>query len=228
MYEVFNNTRVRVLLALRPGDSIRRVAHRIQTPYETVRQAVNTLEAAGFVRYDDGLSTTDHQVVETARRLLTMSAHVSRPSIEEAYVLPQFAGAPFAFTRIDAVYVWTRGGYQVARDPEDYPLFIAIHDCDVEYWEQFFEEFGIPVAFERQPAEVVDGPLQIVLEPRADLDLELIEGYPVIPREETITYMREHFAHFQSALAMLDRMNDDLDLDVAYDESDRDQEPVRS
>ena len=228
MYELFNDTRVRVLLALSPGDSIRRVAQRIQSPYETVRQAVNTLEAGGFVHYDDGLSVTDQQVMETAHRLLAMSARMSPPSIEEAYVLPQFADAAFAFTRIDAVYVWTQGGYQVARNPEDYPLFIAIHDCDVEYWEQFFEEFGIPVVFERQPAEAVDGPLQIVIDPQPSFDMDWIEGYPVIPREETITYMRDHSAHFQSALAMLDRMNDDLDLDVAYRESDRGQGQVRS
>ena len=228
MYEVFDDTRVRVLLALTDGDSIRRVAQRIQTPYETVRQAVNALEAAGFVRYDDGLSITDTQIVETVRRLLAMSSRVSPPSIEEAYVLPQFADAAFAFTRIDAVYVWTHGGYQVARNPEDYPLFITVNDRDVEYWEAFFEEFTIPVARERQPPEAVDGALQIVLEPRVDIDADWVEGYPVIPREETIAYMRDHFVHFQSALAMLDRMYDDLDLDVAYRESDRDQGRVRS
>jgi len=38
----------------------------------------------------------------------------------------------YAFTSIDAVYVWTRGGYQVARDPEDYPLFIAVHESDLD------------------------------------------------------------------------------------------------
>ena len=228
MYEIFGDTRVRVLLALSDGDSIRWVAQRIQTPYETVRQAVNTLESAGFVSYDDGLSIPDTQVVETARRLLTTSARVSPPSIEEAYVLPQFADATFAFTRIDAVYVWTRGGYQVARNPEDYPLFIAVNNRDVEYWEAFFGEFTIPVARERQPLEAVNGPLQIVLEPRADLDADWVEGYPVIPREETVAYMREHFAHFQSALAMLDRMYDDIDLDVDYRESDRDRGRVGS
>ena len=34
--------------------------------------------------------------------------------------------------------------------------------------------------------------------------------------------MQDHYATFQSALAMLDRMYDDLDLDVAYRESERD------
>ena len=43
----------------------------------------------------------------------------------------------------------------------------------------------------------------------------------MIPREETIEYMREHYAQFQSALSMLDRMYEDLDLGIAYRESER-------
>lgn len=65
------------------------------------------------------------------------------------------------------------------------------------------------------------GPLQIVLDPQPSLDIEHVNGYPVIPREETIAYMREHYAQFQSALAMLDRMYEDLDLGVAYKEAER-------
>lgn len=223
MYELFDDTAVRVLLALEPGDSIRRVAQRVHTPYETVRQAVNRLEDAGYLAYDDGLYSTDERVRERARDLLIASTRVSPPSIEEAYVIPQFGDWPFAFARIDAVYVWTQGGYQVGRDPEDYPLFLAVSEQDVEAWQAFFERFGLPTGFERQPRETLDGPLQVVLEPRPDPDLEIdhVAGYPVIPRAEAIAYMQEHYAQFQSALPMLDRMYEDLDLDVAYRESDR-------
>lgn len=215
MYEPLGETAVQVLLAVRPGNSIRKVAQRIQTPYETVRQTVNDLEDAGFLRYDDGgLFVTDDRVRETARQFLAASARTSPPSIDEAYVVPQFADREFAFTRIDAVYVWTEGGYQVGRSPDDYPLFVAVRDADVEYWEAFFEDFGLPVALERRPPEAIGGPLQVVLEPRTDLEIDWVEGYPVIPRDDAIDYMREHSAHFQPALSMLDDMYDDLDLDV--------------
>lgn len=221
MYEIFDDTAVQVVLGIHAGDSIRRVAQRIHTPYETVRQAVNALESAGFVRYDGGLYVTDDRVRDTAHGLLTASVRTAPPSIEEAYVIPHFADAAFAFTRIDAVYVWTRGGFQVSRGPDDYPLFIAVHDSDVEYWDAFFERYSIPTALERQPREELDGALQVVLEPRRRLESDWVEGYPVVPRAETIEYMQEHLAQFQSALAMLDRMYDDLDLDVAYRESER-------
>lgn len=221
MYELFDETAARVLLVIESGDSIRRVAQHLHTPYETVRQAVNRLEDAGYLSYDDGLFVTDDRVCEVALTLLTTSAGVSPPSIEETYVLPQFGDWPFAFARIDAIYVWTQGGYQVGRDPDDYPLFLDVREQDVEAWQGFFRRFGLPTAFERQPRDGLDGPLQVVLDSRPTLEIDHVDGYPVVPRDQTIAYMREHFAQFQSALSMLDCMYDDLALDVAYCEDER-------
>jgi DNA-binding Lrp family transcriptional regulator len=221
MYEILDDTAARLVLAVEPGDSIRRVAQRLHTPYETVRQAVDRLEDTGYLRYDNGLYVTDHDVCDAALELLAVSAGVSPPSIEEAYVIPQFGDWPFAFARIDAVYVWTQGGYQVGRDPDDYPLFLTVRERDVDQWREFLEQFGLPTAFERQPRERLDGPLQVVLSTRPELDPADVEGYPVVSRAETIEYMQDNYAQFQSALSMLDRMYDDLDLGVAYRESDR-------
>ncbi len=221
MYEVLDDTAAQIILAIESGDSIRHVAQNLHTPYETVRQAVNSLEDAGYVRYDDGLSVVDDRVRDAASELVAASAGVSPPSIEEAYVLPQFGDWPFAFTRIDAVYVWTQGGYQVGRDPNDYPLFLAVREQDVDGWEAFFESFGLPTAFERQPRDELERPLQVVLDLQPSLEIEHVEGHPVIPRAETVEYMRENYAQFQSALAMLDRMYDDLDLGVSYRETER-------
>jgi hypothetical protein len=221
VYETFDDMAAQIILAIERGDSIRRVSQHLHRPYETVRQAVNRLEDAGYVRYDDGLSVVDARGRDAARELVAASAAISPPAIEEAYVIPQFGDWPFAFTRIDAVYLWTQGGYQVGREPEDYPLFLAVREQDIDAWRAFFESFGLPTAFERQPREELAGPLQIVLEPHPSLDIDHVEGYPVIPRAEAIEYMRENYAQFQSALAMLDRIYEDLDLDVTYRETDR-------
>ena len=142
-------------------------------------------------------------------------------SIPEAYALPQHGEWPFAFYGIDAVYVWTQGGYQIGRNPDDYPLFIAIREQDRIEWEAFFESVGVPMASERLSQSEISGPIQFVVETRSSLEIEYVEGYPVIPRAETITFMQENYAAFESALALLNRMHDDLHLNVAYRESER-------
>ena len=216
MYEVFGKTAAQVFLGLNSGDSIRRVSQRIGTPYETVRQAVNRLETAGFVEYDRGLYLTNHDVRDHMLDLLTASARTSGPTIEEAYTIPHFADWPFAFTRIDAVYVWTQGGYQIGRNLHDYPLFLAVQCSDIDNWRDYFARFDIPVTSERQHTDSIDTAIQVVIEPHDKLDIETVEGNPVIPRAETIDYMEENYAAFESALNVLDQMYDDLSLDVNY------------
>lgn len=223
MNELLDETAAQVLLAVQSGDSIRRVSQRVQRPYETVRQAVNRLDDGGFLVYDDGLSVTAPRVREAALELVAASAAVSPPSPSTAYVIPQFADCPFAFARLDGLYVWTRGGFQVARSPDDYPVFLAVRERDTDDWLAFFERFGIPVGFERQPPEAVDRALQVVLDPRAELAVEHVDGHPVVPRSEAVAYARHHSAQCQSALAMLASSYDDLDVDVDYREQDREQ-----
>lgn len=216
MFEPCGEAELKTLLAIEPGDPISGVARKIDENRETIRRTVNRLEEAGYVQYDTGLSVVNDTVREAGLTFLTASAAVSPPSISEAYVLPHFAGMEFAYTAIDAVYVWTRGGYQVARDETDYPLFIVIHESDLKDWEKFFERFGIPTAQQRQPADEIAGPLQIVLEPRTQIDVETVDGRPVISRSDTVAFAREHYATFESALDILDRMYDDLETEADY------------
>ena len=216
MYEVCGEKELKVILALDPGDSISGVARKIDENRETIRRGVNRLEEAGYVAYDDGLQLLDQTLRDIGIEFLAAAADTSPPSIPEAYVLPQFAGMDYAFTAIDAVYVWTRGGYQVARDPGDYPLFVAVEADDLEEWEHFFDQFGLTVAQERRPADDVEGPIQIVLDLRDTVEAELVDGRPVIPLDETVEFANEHYATFQSALDMLDRMYEDVDTDADY------------
>jgi hypothetical protein len=216
MYEICGEKELKVLLALEPGDAIPAVARKIDENRETIRRIVNRIEAAGYVTYDNGLHLVDQTIRDSALDFLTATAAISPPSISEAYVLPQFAGMDYAYTTIDAVYVWTRGGYQVARDPTDYPLFIAIHDSELDAWAAFFDQFGIPTAHERQPADDLDGAIQVVLEPRTDIETAVVDGRPVIPLQETVAFAREHYATFESALDMLNRMYEDVDTDATY------------
>ncbi|QAU14030.1 helix-turn-helix domain-containing protein [Halorubrum sp. BOL3-1] len=216
MYEVCGEKELKIILALDSGDSISGVARKIDENRETIRRSVNRLEKAGYVAYNDGLQLLDQTLRDIGIKFLAAATATSPPSIPEAYVLPQFAGMDYAFTAIDAVYVWTRGGYQVAREPDDYPLFIAVHESDLNAWTTFFDQFGIPTAEDRQPADSLDGAIQVVLEPQAEIEAEMVDGRPVIPLQDTVAFANEYYATFESALDMLGRMYDQVDTDADY------------
>jgi hypothetical protein len=92
----------------------------------------------------------------------------------------------------------------------------VVDRATVGAWKEFFGRFGIPTAQERQPADDIDGPIQVVLDPRPRIEVEMVDGRPVIPLQETVAFAREHYATFKSALDMLDRMYDDVDTDATY------------
>lgn len=129
MYEVLGRTAAQVVLTLDSGDSIRRVAQRIHTPYETVRQAVNRLESAGYVRYENGLSIIEESVQDAARELVAASAGVSPPSIEEAYVVPQFGDRSRSIVSTQSTCGREEGIRSAAI--QRIILFIAVRDQDV-------------------------------------------------------------------------------------------------
>ena len=192
MYEPFEETAARVLLAVNPGDSIRTVAQHLHTPYETVRQAVNQLEDRGYLRYDDGLFVTDDRVRGAARDLLVTSAGVNPPSTEEAYVLPQFGDWPFAFTQVDAVYVWTQGGFQVVANPVTIRSFLPSLRRTSTPGNVFSNSLESRQDLSVNRRTRLKALSKSSRRAFSALPRDHVKGYPVISRRETIAFMREH------------------------------------
>lgn len=120
----------------------------------------------------------------------------------------------------DAAYVWTHGGYQIARSHDEYPIFIAVHDRDIERWLAFFEQYGLDVSFEDHPDSAdVDSSVHYVLFPRTDgIDVEWVDGNPVIPVEAAIEQMLENRPAYEPALEMITEEYD-VDIDAHHHET---------
>ncbi len=213
MFDRFDDVMAKIILSAGPGDSILRVAKKIDEPYETVRQKVKRMEEKNIVEIDKGVHVLAPNLKKTIYELSAAFTRFSSISIEDAYVLPHFSDYPFAFTRIDASYIWTRGGYQVSRSYDDYAIFIRV-DESVRYWNNFFKDFGIPSNEERRPVEYIDGSIQVVIEKGDLTNIEWIEGYPVISLEETVEYMLENRVHFLPGLEMIGDMYPEVNLNM--------------
>jgi DNA-binding Lrp family transcriptional regulator len=217
--EYVDETAAKIMLAARPGDSIRRIAQKIDVSYSWVYDWVERLEEAGFIRRDDGVYIEDYIVRDRYHEMITAISRSVALSIDEGYVIPHFAEMPFAYTKIDSVYVWTHGGYQIARGHDDYPIFIQVAAEDVDRWTAFFDEFGVPCTIEDRPDPTdSDATVSYVLFPTsAGITCEWVDGNPVIPLDETIDHMREYRVNYEPALEMIAEEYD-CDLDAAHED----------
>ena len=219
MMEYVDETAAKIMLAVQPGDSIRRIAQKIDGSYSWVYDWIDRLEAAGFVRRDDGVYIEDYTVRDRYHEMVAAISRSVSPSIEDGYVIPHFAGMPFAYSKIDSVYVWTHGGYQIARGHDDYPIFIQVADQDVDRWTAFFDEFGVPCSIEERPEPTDhDATVSYVVFPTSGgITREWVDGNPVIPLDETIDHMMEYRVNYEPALEMI-ADEYDRDIDASHED----------
>jgi DNA-binding Lrp family transcriptional regulator len=217
--EYVDETAAKIMLAVRPGDSIRRVAQKIDGSYSWIYDWIERLEAAGFIRRDDGIYIEDYAVRDRYREMVAAISRSVPPSVDEGYIIPHFAGMPFAYTKIDSVYVWTHGGYQIARGHDDYPIFIQVGDQEVDRWRAFFDEFGVPCTVKERPdSTAYETAVSYVLFPTTgDITHEWVDGNPVIPLDETIEHMMEYRVNYEPALEMI-ADEYDRDIDASHDD----------
>lgn len=218
MPELFDKTAAKIVLAARRGDSINHIANKIGTSYSWTYDWIEQLaEENIIVNTDTGIEIVDHEMRQRYAEMMGAVYHRETLTQEDAYIIPHFAGMEFAYTEIDAAYVWTNGGYQVARSTEDYPVFINVHDRDVERWIGFFERFGVEATINERPdSEAVYGNVHYVLFPQRDgLDVAWVDGNPVIPVDEAVSQMRENRPAYEPALEIIAKEHD-LDIDASH------------
>jgi len=205
MMEYVDETAAKIMLVIQPGDSIRRIAQKIDGSYSWVYDWIERLEEAGFIRRDDGVYINDYTVRDCYREMIAGISRSVDPSIDERYTIPHFAEMPFAYTKIDSVYVWTHGGYQIARGHDDYPIFIQVAERDVDRWTAFFDEFGIPSTIEDRPdsTEYSETVSYVLFPTSSGITREWVDGNPVISLDETIKHMREFRVNYEPALEMI-------------------------
>lgn len=222
MTNFMDPTAAKIVLAAEHGDSINRIADKVGISYSWVYDWVDRLETNDIIsNTDSGIRIVDYGLRRDYETMLSALFRRDELSQEDAYVVPHFAGMEFAFTEIDAAFVWTHGGYQVARSHDDYPVFIAVRDQEIERWVEFFERYGTHATVgERPSADTVDGNVHYVLFPTTDgLDRAWVDGSPVIPLETAVEQMLENRAAYEPALEIVAEEHD-VDVNASHHSSD--------
>jgi len=140
-------------------------------------------------------------------------------NISEAYELVKQAGLKYAFTDPDAVFFWTKGGYQVDRFFGFYPIHMLVRKTDLNRWKEFFKFMGKSFWVKDSPVKQTLFGAFYVLYPRVDFDVEQVESFNVVPLKETVVFCEQHIYSYEPALEMLDEMYG-LGLRIRYKEAE--------
>lgn len=212
MLEVINTHVAKISLALQEGDSILHLSRKIGSSYGWTHRWVKELEDLDIIESDAGIKVLDQELLNEFREL-GKSILRRKMDLKDAYLLPNFSGMKYAFTKTDAVFIWTEGGYQIARSRKDYPIFIKILEDDLGEWNDFFEGFSVEYRVGERDGEGI----YFVLYTEENFESEWVENSSVMPLRETVEWAQKYKMNFQPALEMLDEKYG-LGLNVEYKE----------
>jgi len=141
-----------------------------------------------------------------------------RTNISRAYDLLNESYMHYALTGPDAVFFWTKGGYQVDRFFGFYPIHLKVEKKDLKKWESFFSSRKQRFYVKDQPIRQTLFGLFYVLYPEVDFRAEEVNGFCVTPLKEAVEFCQKNIYSYEPALEMLDEMYD-LGLKVRYTEA---------
>jgi len=131
---------------------------------------------------------------------------VKKTNITASYNMLKEAGMHYALTGPDAVFFWTKGGYQVDRFFGFYPVHLKVETQDLGRWKRFFvarkQRFCVKALCSRHTLFGVF----YLLYPEAEFEVEAVNGFCVSPLQETVDFCQKNIYSYEPALEMLDDM----------------------
>ena len=212
MLELINPYVAKILIAAKDRDSVRQISMKIRESYGWTYKWVSELEKLGILRRDkqEVFVNKSNDFYRSTLKICT-NLLKSNLSLSDAYLWPNLIGMEYKFTSTDAVFVWTKGGYNIGRSMESYPIFIEILEKDKIAWQKYFDQFWISYVFKNERKKGI----YFVISTADNIEKEYCEGIPVLPLAKTVEWAKKYSFNFEPALEMLDQLYD-LKIGVKY------------
>lgn len=193
--EIINPYVLKIIVAARKEDSIKAISNRAGISYGWTYKWIKNLAKLGvfkltrmktFLNEDSSFYTkTLHYIKETLSK-----------DIQFNYEVVSLLGIDYCFTKVDAVFIWTRGGYNIARYKDFYPIFIKVKKKDKRLFEEYCNRLNLAI---NKKKGVFYRPIFSDNFKASDC-----EGIPVDSLTETISFMKENRYNFEPALEMVE------------------------
>lgn len=215
MFELINPYIAKILVSVQDGDSIRHVSQKIQESYGWTYKWVLELEKIGTLKrkkQEIHVNKNNRFYKETIKFMKCSLAN--NLSLNDAYLLPNLTGLEYIFTGIDAVFIWTKGGYNIGRSKNSYPIFIEVLEKDKSEWQKYFSKLNIKYTYKHERKKGI----YFLISLSKSIEKEYCEQMPVLPLAKTAEWAKKYSFNFEPALEMLDEMYN-LKIGIKYIES---------
>lgn len=196
--DLINQHVARIIIAARKEDSIRAISQRIHLSYGWTYKWVQALAKIGVFRLTKTKAYVDEKN-KVYRKTMTYIRGVLGSDVSFYYDVLSLFGISYCFTKTDAVFIWTRGGYNIARYKQFYPIFIRIKKDDKEVFEKYCKRLHLNV-------KKANGIFYEVAY-TDKIEAAYVDGIPVDPLAKTIEFMEENSYNFEPALEMIKEMH---------------------
>ncbi|MBI3031857.1 hypothetical protein HYY69_00105 [Candidatus Woesearchaeota archaeon] len=189
---------VKIIVSIKPRDSINAISKRIGLSYGWTYKWIKALEEADMVK----LTRMNVYLQERSQVYIKFNEFIQSvlsKKIQFHYEVLSLFGISYCFTKSDAVFVWTKGGYNIGRYKHYYPIFIKVDAKERLLFEWYCKKLGLSTRKKKGIFYVVDYD--------DSLKKEFYEGIPVDSLSETIQFMKENQYNFQPALEMIQEMH---------------------
>ncbi|MBS3139131.1 hypothetical protein J4207_05490 [Candidatus Woesearchaeota archaeon] len=207
--DLMNSYVAKILIAARPEDSINSIAKRIDLSYGWTYKWIQDMIEEGIFKWQK------HKIAVQSnhhfyRQTIDYIKQAFASEVGFYYSVLQLFGITYCFGKTDAVFVWTKGGYNIGRSKEYYPVFVTIKTADRFLFEQYCKKLDLQI-------NAQSGVFYIV-EFLDEFPREFCDGIPTEPIDETIAFMKKYIYNFQPALEMISEMYDKK-LNIQYKEA---------
>jgi len=192
--DVINPYTLKILISCREEDSISQISKRIGLSYGWTYKWIKDLADIGvftLTRMKIYLNKNNPFYKSTLEYINNTFKKSQRFYYEDLSLF----GIDYSFTNIDAVYVWTKGGYNIARYKDHYPIFIKINSKDRKLFEEYCKKLKLNINKKSgvfYHVEYLDS-----------FDKSYCENMPVDSLKETIEFMEKNKYNFEPALEMI-------------------------
>ena len=191
--DLLNPYVTKILISAKDGDSVASISKRIKLSYGWTHKWINELikECIFKEKWRGIILQKNNKEYKAILKFIKENFN----NISFYYSALDLFGIKYCFTKTDAVYIYTKGGYNVARYRDFYPIFIKIKKSDYKNFLYYCKKLGLKINSKKgvfYNPEILD-----------DFKINKVNKTPVEPLDESIEFMKKNIYNFQPALEMI-------------------------